>query len=351
MGIFSSVMPNPGRTGEAVAARSLWPRSAPDIASPAIRGTTFARGVEGERVAVQVRHLVKDMIRETFPKNLSSGMDIPNTLWTVLGDPTQLHQVVLNLCVNARDALSEGGTIRICGSNEVLDKPLSFLSETIPPGRYVHLQVTDNGAGMRAETVERIFEPFFTTKEQGKGTGLGLSTTLGIVKSHHGLISVESTLGKGSTFHVYLPAAESPGGEALPEDPSRSRRGHGEVILLVDDEPGVTAITGSILKMNGYAVLTAGDGAEAVAVYADQREQIKLVITDLMMPVMDGLAFVRALRRLNPAVKVIGSSGFVGESNASNRLAELRTLGVEPILEKPYTSALLLQSVAEALSG
>jgi two-component system cell cycle sensor histidine kinase/response regulator CckA len=306
-------------------------------------------------VLVQMRHLAKEMVRiarDTFPKNISINLDIPSNLWTVSGDPTQLHQVILNLCVNARDAVLSGGSITISAENETLSRPLSYLNYEIQPGRWVHLRVKDNGCGMKPETLERVFEPFFTTKDQGKGTGLGLPTILGIVKSHRGLITVDSAPGQGTIFHVYLPASEEGqdafAGELKPS--SSPPRGDGQTILVVDDETPVLEVTKHILNQYNYQVLLASDGAEAVALYARQPDKIALVVTDIMMPIMDGVALVRALHKINPEVKIIGSSGFVGDDSSGNRMEELKSLGVDTVLEKPFTSRDLLTTIATELN-
>lgn len=312
---------------------------------------TFARGVEGEHAVLQVRHLLKDLVkmsRETFPKNITISLDAPGDLWTVSGDATQLHQVLLNLALNARDAMPTGGTLSIKAENVTLDHPRGYLNCEILPGAYIRLQVKDGGVGIPPDAIARIFEPFFTTKEQGKGTGLGLPTAFGIVKSHDGLLEVESTPGRGTTFLLHLPASEI---ETPNEDipPSKPPRGNGETILVVDDEAAIRQLTQKILEMNGYMVLLAEDGAEAVACYAQHKAEIALVLSDMMMPVMDGLALVRALRAINPEVRIVGFSGYIGDDANTNRFVDLRTLGVRTILEKPVAADRLLHALAEEL--
>lgn len=312
---------------------------------------TFARGVEGDRVIVQVRHQVKDIVkmaRETFPKDMQISMDVANNFWPVLGDPTQLHQVLLNFSVNARDAMPHGGKIEFIGENVDLSEPHSFQAFEIPPGRYSKLTVRDNGTGMPADVLEHIFEPFYTTKEQGKGTGLGLPTVLGIVKSHGGLVEIKTAPGKGTSAIVWLPAADT-----LEEGDSKTQstppRGHGETLLLVDDEPEIRTMAGAILKKAGYKLEYAEDGAAAVAKFAIHKDVIDLVVTDIMMPVMDGVALAQALRRIDPQARILGSSGFSGDGNRGDRVEDLRRAGVKTLLQKPYTARQLLETVAEEL--
>jgi two-component system cell cycle sensor histidine kinase/response regulator CckA len=312
---------------------------------------TFARGVEGERVVVQLRHQVKEIVkmaRETFPKKIQIGMDVTNAFWTVIGDPTQLHQILLNFSVNARDAMPQGGRLEFIGENVELEEPHSFQGFEIQPGRYARLTVRDTGAGMPPEVLDRIFEPFFTTKEQGKGTGLGLPTVLGIVKSHRGLTEFHSAPGKGTSAILWLPAADSQE-EAKNKVQSTPPTGANETILLVDDEEQIRSVTSKLLERANYQVITAEDGASAVAQFATNMDKIALIITDVMMPVMDGVALARSLRKINPAVKIIGSSGFSGDGGSGDRIEELRSVGVKTLLRKPYTSRQLLETVAEEL--
>lgn len=313
---------------------------------------TFARGVEGDRVLVQVRHLVKDLIsiaKETFPKNIEMVMNIPANLSPVSGDATQLHQVLMNLTLNARDAMPNGGRLEVSGGNVTLENGRDYLDVSIPPGKYVRLIVADNGVGIPAAKVDRVFEPFFTTKELGKGTGLGLPTSLGIVKSHHGLLEVESAVGAGTRFTVYLPVADA-ADEREDIVLAMPARGHGETILLVDDEEGVRNVMGHALKRHGYKVLTASDGAEGVGIYARQMDEIDLVISDIMMPIMDGVAMVRALASINPEVRVMGCSGFVGDGANGGLIEDLRKLGVCTVLSKPFAVDELLRAVATELN-
>jgi PAS domain S-box-containing protein len=310
---------------------------------------SFARGVEGEKVEVQPKHLLQDLekiIRETFPKNIQLKFVIPRETWTILGDPTQMHQVLLNLCVNARDALPSGGNLTVGIENTTVDAQYAAMNIEAKPGRYVQIYVTDTGTGIPPSLLEKIFEPFFTTKEVNKGTGLGLSTVSGIVKSHGGFISVYSELGKGSTFKVYFPAMESSAERRTTQTKRLSfARGNGETILIVDDEASIRTITGQTLAASGYRVLKAADGAEALAVYAGHKDEIAVVLTDMMMPVMDGHAFIHALRRMNPEVRIIAASGL----NADGTVTRVTASGVKHFLTKPYTAATLLKTLHEIL--
>lgn len=314
---------------------------------------TFARGVEGDRVIVQTRHQVKDIVkmaRETFPKDITISMNVANNLWPVLGDPTQLHQVLLNFSVNARDAMPHGGRLEVIGENVELKESRTFQGFEIQPGRYSRLTVRDSGTGMPAEVLDRIFEPFFTTKEQGKGTGLGLPTVLGIVKSHQGLVEYETAPGKGTSAIVWLPAAES-SEEGRQKPQSTPPQGHGETVLLVDDEPDVRHMTSIMLKKSNYLVLEAEDGAAAVASFAVHRDKIDLVLTDIMMPVMDGVALAHALRKMDSNVTIVGSSGFVGGGDRGDRIEDLKRAGVKTLLQKPYSPRELLETLAEELKN
>jgi CheY-like chemotaxis protein len=214
-------------------------------------------------------------------------------------------------------------------------------------GRYVKMDVTDSGTGIPRDLQEKIFEPFFTTKELNKGTGLGLSTVMSIVKNHQGIINVYSEPGKGTTFKVYLPAIEGlpEAGKEQSEQP-RLSRGNGETVLVVDDEASILTITSKTLQGFGYRVLTATDGADAVATYAQHRDEIALVLTDMMMPVMDGAATIYALRRINPAVKVIAASGLI----ANGGVAKLSGAGLRHFLVKPYTASALLETIRATLA-
>ena len=309
---------------------------------------SFARGVEGERVTLQPKHLVKEIVKimsETLPKSIEISYHVPSDLWLISADATQVHQVLMNLCVNSRDAMPTGGSISLKAENVLVDENYARMHLEAKPGRFVMISVSDTGSGMPPEILGRIFEPFFTTKEMTKGTGLGLSTALTIVKSHGGFVNVYSEQGKGSQFAIYFPAfvAEEAKGLALsrPDLPF----GKNEVILVVDDEESIRQITRSTLEAFGYRVLTASDGTEAVATYAEHRGEIAVVLTDMLMPFMDGPATIRALLKMDPNVRIIAASGLT----AGQRAGEASLEGVKIFLSKPYTAEKLLKALGEVL--
>ena len=308
---------------------------------------SFARGVEGERIEVQPKHLLQDLeniIKDTFPKDIRLQFSIPNDIWTILGDPTQVHQILLNLCINARDAMPHGGSLTIGVENCVIDEQYAGMNIEAKPGRYAMISVTDSGTGMTQGIIDRIFDPFFTTKELNKGTGLGLSTVMTIVKSHEGFINVYSEPGNGTTFKVYLPAMELSSETRMRQTQLLSPpRGKGETVLVIDDEASILTITSQTLQAFGYRVLTAKDGADALAVYTEHKNEIAVVLTDMAMPVMDGSAMIHALMRINPTVKVIAASGL----NAT--ISAAKVAGVKHFLTKPYTAAALLKTLRAIL--
>jgi PAS domain S-box-containing protein len=315
---------------------------------------TFARGIKGERLLVAPKHLIKDMGRvaqEAFPRNIRVSTDVPINLWNVSGDPTQLHQVLLNLCINARDAMPDGGTLSMVARNETVKDLWSEAGIQIADGDYVVIAVKDTGMGIPPELHERIFEPFFTTKEQGKGTGLGLSTVMGIVKSHHGYLRIKSEPGKGAEFLIYLPAVKDAAPATETKEQAALPQGEGELVLVVDDEPAITEVAKDILIRNGYRVLTASDGTEAMALVAQNQSKVHLVVTDIMMPFMDGVALVRGLRKLAPEVKIIACSGLASGASMISKIDELRRLGVPPVMHKPFTAHRLLTNVHNALKN
>ena len=304
---------------------------------------TFARGAEGERINVELRHLVKDLIevlKETLPKTITVKFNVAPELETVSGDPTQIHQVLMNLAVNARDAVPDGGTLTITAQNVTLDENYAQVHLEAHAGKYVLLEVKDTGTGMPPEIVNRIFDPFFTTKEIGKGTGLGLSTALSIVKSHGGFINTYSEPGHGTRFSVYLPATENSQTETATQS-LPFPTGSGELILIVDDEKTILQVTSATLEKYGYQTLKAADGAEGLAVYKQNAEKIALILTDMAMPVMDGATLIRALQLLNPQPKIISASGLTSEHAAN--------VSADAFLTKPYTTEKLLKTLAEVL--
>lgn len=310
---------------------------------------TFSRGIEGERGIVQVRHLMKDMVaimRETFPREIMLEERLPSSLWPITADATQVHQVLMNLCVNARDAMRSGGKLGIRAENISLEERDLALHPEAKCGPYVRLTISDTGEGISRENLVRIFEPFFTTKAVGKGTGLGLSTVLGIVKSHGGFLTVVSEPGQGSTFNVHLPAnidGHVPG--AI--DGKAPEPGQRELILVVDDEASIRHTLRLVLEGKNYRTLIATDGREAVALFMANRDAVRLVLTDIMMPGMSGVALIRALRALEPQLPIVAMSGM----HDQDRREELAALEVKTIIAKPCEHVVILQAVQHELAS
>ncbi|MGB8166794.1 MAG: PAS domain S-box protein [Chthoniobacteraceae bacterium] len=311
---------------------------------------TFARGVEGERVLLQPKHLVSELSKimaQTFPRNIDIQTNLPTELWTISGDATQLHQVLLNLCVNARDAMPEGGTLDVAAENVTVDEQLARMNPGAQLGEHVMLRVGDTGMGMSAETMDKIFDPFFTTKEVGKGTGLGLATVIGIVKGHGGFLSLQSEIGVGTTFRVYIPASADAAATVDRKVETAPARGKGERVLVVDDEPPIREALVGTLESCGYRAYTAEDGSDALALYFQRKDEIDVVITDLAMAQMDGVALVRSLRKVNPKVRIIVSSGHV----TKEAQVVLSGLGVTTFLDKPYSAEKLLRALRTVIEA
>jgi two-component system, cell cycle sensor histidine kinase and response regulator CckA len=305
---------------------------------------SFARGVSGEHAMLQVNHLMTDigkLLHGTFPRSIQIRTEFGKDLHLVKGDATQLHQVLMNLCVNARDAMPNGGSLLIEAANVTLKEKQTPMHQKPRSGPHVLLTVTDTGEGIPSHLLEKIYEPFFTTKGIGKGTGLGLSTVLGIVKTHNGFVEVSSQVGKGTTFRVYLPASTALEVASSENKPNAPPMGHGEQILVVDDEFALREITRETLGLFNYQVLTAQDGAEAVTIYHEHQREIKVVITDMMMPTMDGTATIQALQQIDPHVKIICVSGLSSNPN----LNAVAHLNVQASLKKPYSSEKLLTTL------
>ncbi|MEX1021082.1 MAG: PAS domain S-box protein [Litorilinea sp.] len=304
----------------------------------------FARGTEGQRISVNIGQTLREvvtLIRDTFEKNIRISSQAQDDLWPILGDPTQIHQLVMNLAVNARDAMPYGGLLEFSADNMSLDGQYVSMNPQARVGRYTRITVSDTGTGIPAPIRERIFEPFFTTKDVGAGTGLGLSTVQAIAKSHGGFVNLYSEEGRGTTFRIYLPAQEESSEAAPVTENVRLPRGDGQLILVVDDEDSVRSITRQTLEAYGYRALVAEDGADALAIYAQRAHEIDLVLTDMMMPIMDGYATIQALYRINSQVRIIAASGLA----ANGMIAKAATAGVRHFLQKPYTSQALLQKV------
>ena len=310
---------------------------------------SYARGIDGHRGAIRPRHLLdelKSIITETFPRNIQIVTRVSPDLWPIVGEATQLHQVLLNLAVNARDAMPGGGTLTFAAANITLDAQYAESSQEISIGRHVLLEVSDTGCGIPPGIREQIFEPFFTTKEVGKGTGLGLATVRAIVKNHGGFLKVDSTIGRGTTFKIFLPAA---GDIHEPNTPAHRKadlpRGRDELVLVVDDEASIRVIAQRTLETFGYRVLTARNGAEAVALYQPRAPQIAVVLIDMMMPVMDGAAAIAALLHIDPSVRIIAASG-MAQPAADPAMPSAANM---VFLPKPYTTEALLQTIRRIL--
>jgi PAS domain S-box-containing protein len=310
----------------------------------------FARGMEGKRGEVQVKHVLREIegiARETFDRSIVLQSDFPRDLWPVIADATQLHQVLMNLCLNARDAMPEGGDLTISAANVTLDETYAKMNIEAKPIRYVMLKVEDTGTGMPPRVLEKIFDPFFSTKPIGKGSGLGLATVRTIVQSHGGFTNVYSHVGKGTSFKVYIPAAELGSASPVEAPPEETPAGAGELVLVVEDEVSLRDITRQILESYGYRVLLAVDGTDALVQFLEKQAEIRLVITDMMMPYMDGAATIRAIRKVAPETRIIATSGLM----VSEYAREANSLGVQAFLAKPYTAETLLRTIRDVLTS
>ena len=313
--------------------------------------TAFAYGIEEQRKPISLLHVfadIKQILEETLPRSISTHTEIPDTLWTVRGNSTQLHQLVLNLCVNARDAMPSGGALTVIARNVTVQQHREAESLELIPGPYVQLEVCDTGDGIAEETRKRIFEPFFTTKPGEQSSGLGLYTVKTIVRSHRGFIEVASVAGKGSIFTVYLPADVNEAAAPPSEAPDALPVGNGELVLLVDDEASVRDIVGATLEAYGYRVLTAANGAEGLKTFQERNGEIHLILSDMNMPVMDGDTMIRAIRKVNSGVSIIAASGLTNEHGV---LRPGITDSRMSHLQKPFTARELLFAIKAASSG
>jgi PAS domain S-box-containing protein len=293
----------------------------------------FTRQAKGQRQPVQLNSVVEEtrvLLERSISREITIELGLESKLWAVEADSSQLSQVLMNLGVNARDAMPEGGTLTLETRNVTLDEEYARMVLEARPGRYVRLSVSDTGSGMSPAVQARLFEPFFTTKEMGQGTGLGLSVVYGIVKGHEGFIQVYSQEGRGSTFHVYLPAIEGAveEGELKEWDLPTGT----ETILVVDDEEMVRTLGQAVLESRSYTVLMAEDGVQALEVYQAHRGEIALVVLDVIMPQMGGRECLRRLRGLDPQVKVLISTGYTAKSLAEELVGE----GALGVVEKPF---------------
>jgi hypothetical protein len=307
----------------------------------------FARGNNDEkRLILQIKHLLLDIeqiIQGTFPKSIEMKKNIHDDLWTVSADSTQLHQVFMNLAINARDAMPEGGTLTITAENQVIDTNYTKMNIDAHEGNYILITFQDTGIGIRKDIIDKIFDPFFTTKEVGKGTGLGLSTVFNIIKNHDGFLEVDST-SKGSTFKIFLPASTQT--DSTVKEDTNILNGNGELILFVDDEIAISEVSKTTLETHKYQVLVANNGIEAIAIFVQNKLTIKAVIIDLMMPSLDGVTTIRALQKIMPNIKIIAMSG----SNDSQEKTKAIECGVQEFVPKPFTANLLLNTLHRVLN-
>ena len=309
---------------------------------------TFAGGGKGERVPLEAPAVIREvanMLSHLIPKSISIDEDVAPDLWRVTGDSTQLVQVLVNLCVNARDAMPDGGTLTITARNVPWTGDMIHKHPDAKPGPKVSIAVADTGTGIPKESLEKIFDPFYSTKKFGEGTGLGLSTAAGIVRGHGGFIDVYSEVGRGTKMIVYLPAdpSSAPAFESKP--PVAAAPGRGELILVVDDEPMILATMRIMLEENGYRILTAGDGEEGLQEFRMAAGKVGAVILDMMMPKLDGAATLKAIRELDASVPVILASGLANP----DRIALAKALGANAFLQKPYSDVEVLEALATHL--
>ncbi len=308
----------------------------------------FARGGDSGRTIIRVDRLVKEtgkIITDTFPKNIECRITVDADCSPVSAAPTQLHQVLMNLCVNARDAMPDGGVITLAAKNVPLDTAGAAKIPGAKPGSYLCVSVADTGTGISAGELKKLFQPFFTTKTADKGTGLGLSTSLSIAKNHGGFISVESEVGCGTEFKLFLPAViGATEAEAAPKK-SALPAGGGECIMIIDDEESMLALIRTTLENYHYRVLTAASGPEAVVRLAEKTADVSLVITDVEMPFMDGFATIKALRKIKPDIKIVIATGSKQEKAVTSR-----GIQTDGFIYKPFTTEKLLTTVHEVLT-
>lgn len=337
---------------QAVARLDLVAQAAQRGASIVKQVLTFARGVDGERAAVQPRYLMKEVAQlagETFPREIEVRVECGRDLPTIVGDLTQLHQVLLNLAVNARDAMPRGGRLTFAAHVAEIDEARARRTPQLASGTYVELAVGDTGTGITDDVLDHLFEPFFTTKPRGKGTGLGLSTVYGIVRSHGGGVEIDTRVGRGTTFRVLLPVPARP-----PQEPAAAAvpvaiRGAGRLVLVVDDEEPIRVVAEQVLRRHGFAVVVAVDGVQALQLFRLRPGDYAAAIIDMMMPRMNGAALMRELRALAPGLAIISSSGFMATATDDGEPLDLEALGVRTLLPKPYAESELLEAMREAL--
>ncbi len=298
--------------------------------------------IDLNEVLSRIDQSLHHLIGEDLTLRISAG----ENLWRIKADPEQIEQVLMNLAANARDAMSAGGVLTIATANAGLSTEIQLDSGAIPPGEYVTLLVSDTGCGMDAPTMSRLFEPFFTTKEKGKATGLGLAMVYGIVKQSGGYIHVESAVGEGTSFRIYLPRTKEKG-PAEKGETGKVLTGGRERVLVVEDQEEVRSLVEEILRMRGYSVLTASSGDEALRLARATRKPIHLLLTDMMMPGMSGRELAGRMQRIVPTLKVIIMSGY-----AEDESIQWSTIiqGME-FLQKPFSVDALTSKVRKVLDG
>jgi CheY-like chemotaxis protein len=291
-----------------------------------------------------MRELVS-MLQQTFPKIITFNIDIESELPLLNADHTQIHQILLNLCVNARDAMPKGGVITMKAQRAKTDEVIERFPAANAQG-YICIIVSDTGIGMDETTRNRIFDPFFTTKEKGKGTGLGLSVVYGVVQAHQGFVDVESAVGSGTTFRLYLPIPNSILTAGESDNTKEQIHGGTETILVVEDEDLLLDMIQILLETHGYTVLTARDGMDAITVYNQHIHEIALVISDMGLPKLSGEGEFKKLKEINPAVKMILASGYFEPEIKTI----LESAGVLGFLQKPYVIEDVLAKIRKALN-
>jgi two-component system, cell cycle sensor histidine kinase and response regulator CckA len=308
----------------------------------------FSRKVEAKLRPLDLNHEVEQvqrLLERTIPKMIRIELHLSGDLGIINGDPVQIEQVMMNLAVNARDAMQDGGRLIFRTERVVLDERFPKACPGAVPGEYVLLSISDTGHGMAPGVLDHIFEPFYTTKEAGKGTGLGLAMVYGIVKGHGGHINCSSRLGEGTVFDLYFPVLQMEVSRPREEKPEKAIPLGSETILLVDDEENLLDIGKEMLKRHGYHVLTADSGEAAIEAYDREGNTADLVILDLNMPGMGGLKCLAALRDMNPKARVIIASGYL----ADDQLRESVRFGASAFVAKPYKLSDLLRAVREVL--
>ncbi len=308
----------------------------------------FSRKTEVKREVVDMNQLVREtanVLQRTIPKMIDVELRLAEGLWTLEASPVQVEQVLLNLGNNAAQSMSEGGRLTIETKNVMLDEEFARVTMNAHAGPHVLLCVTDTGCGMDKEVLEHVFTPFFTTKEVGKGTGLGLASVYGIVKAHGGHIQCSSESGQGTTFKIYLPAAEQGEGSMDEDTQEAALQGGSETVLVVDDEPEIRELTQEALEALGYTVKSAASGEEALAFYQEHGQDIDLILLDLNMPGMGGHQCLDGLLQANPSVKVIIASGYTANGHGKDALSS----GAAGFIGKPYQLKELAAKVRQVL--